>query len=138
MTMKTEKFNISSNGFNDFIDITSKIQGVISSFNIKDGIVNISTPASTASIITFEPENGLKDDFNHILEELIPLNKVYFRDINWHEGNTVSHLKAALLGNNITLSLIDSKLELCPYQKIILADFDLKSQIRTIIVSVVY
>lgn len=138
MTIKIEKFNISSNGFNDFIDITQKVQGVLSSFGESNALVSVSTPSSTASIITFEGENGLKDDFNSLLEELVPLNKIYSRDLNYYEGNATSHLKAAFLKNNITLNLIDSKLELAPYQKIIFLDFDLKPQIRTVIVSIAF
>lgn len=138
MTIKIEKFNISSNGFNDFIDITARIQGIIASLNINEALVNISTPASTASIITFEAQNGLKGDLVRLLDEIVPINKVYLRDSNWHEGNALSHLKAAFLGNNITLSVIDGVLVLEQYQSVILADFDLKPQIRTIIVTITY
>jgi len=138
MTIKIEKFNISSNGFNDFIDITARIQGIISSFNINEALVNISTPSATASIITLEAQNGLKEDLNKLLDEFIPVNKVYKRDTDFFEGNALSHLKAALLGNNITLSVTSGSLVLDSYQSIILADFDLKPQIRTVVVTINY
>ena len=41
MSVKLEKFSILSKGFDDFVDLTLKIQNVVSSFGIKEGLVNI-------------------------------------------------------------------------------------------------
>lgn len=138
MAVKTEKFNISTRGFNDLIDITSKVQGIVTNFNIKEGIVNIQVVASEASILTLEYEPGLSIDFVRLFEEMVPLNKIYKHDETWHEGNAHAHLRALILGNNKTLSVTDGKIELNTYQQIVLVDFDLKPRIRTIVVSMVY
>mgnify|MGYP001144557044 CR=1 FL=1 len=138
MAVKTEKFNISTRGFNDLIDITSKVQGIVTNFNIKEGIVNIQVVASEASILTLEYEPGLSIDFVRLFEEMVPLNKIYKHDETWHEGNAHAHLRALILGNNKTLSVVEGKIELNTYQQIVLVDFDLKPRIRTIVVSMVY
>ncbi len=138
MTVYTEKFTISSNGFDDLIDITSKVQNIVLNANVENAIVNISTAVSTASIITLEQQEGLAFDFASIMENIIPLNKIYKHDLSWHEGNAHAHLRAALLGSNITLSVIDKKIVIDKFQKIVFIDFDTKTGMRQIIVSVVY
>lgn len=138
MAIKIEKFNISTQGFSDFIDITPKIQNLINSLDIKDALLNVSTPSSTASILTLEQEPGLSVDLSRLLDSFAPLNKVLEHDSIWHEGNGAAHLKAALLKNNITLSVINSRIELSQYQQIVLADFDTRASIKTVVVSIIY
>lgn len=138
MTVKNTKFNISTNGFNDAIDITPKIKAIVSAFGVSSGIVNITLSASSAALITLKQEVGLINDINSLLETIVPLNKVYEHDIKWHEGNASACLKAALLGNNITLSLLEGQLQLPLYGQIVLLDFDTKPRERSVVVSVVY
>ena len=137
MTVKNDKFTISSKGFDDLIDITSKVQSVVDSFKVKQGIVNVSVLASTASIITMEQEPGLAFDLKKLFQEMIPINQIYQHDNLWHEGNAFAHLKATILGNNLALSVIDGKIMLNTYQQIVLVDFDNKPSARQIVVSVV-
>ena len=47
MACKNDKFTILTKGFDDLIDITSKVQDIVSSFSVKAGIVNISVLSST-------------------------------------------------------------------------------------------
>ena len=138
MGISSEIFTISSNGFDDLIDITSKVQDIVSRINKETALVNISVIAPTASVITLENESGLVGDFPSVLENIVPVNKVYKHDISWHEGNAHAHLKAALLGNNITLSVVNTKIALDANQKIALIDFDVKPSLRKIVVSVMY
>ena len=138
MACKNDKFTILTKGFDDLIDITLKVQDVVSSFDVKSGIANISVLSSTASIITLEDEPGLSFDLPNILENIAPINKVYQHDSSWHDGNANAHLKAAILGNSLNLSVIDGKIELSTWQKIVLIDFDNKSANRQVIVSVAY
>lgn len=138
MGISSEIFTISSNGFDDLIDITSKVQDIVSRANKETALVNISVIAPTASVITLENESGLVGDFPSVLENIVPVNRVYKHDISWHEGNAHAHLKAALLGNNITLSVVNTKIALDANQKIALIDFDVKPSLRKIVVSVMY
>ena len=122
MAIFKEKFTISTKGFDDFIEITPKIQGIVNSSNIKEGIVNIFVLASTASVITLEYEPGLVVDLPKVLNSIVPLNRIYEHDNAWHDGNANAHLKAALLGT---------------WQQIVLVDFDNKARIRKLVVVVV-
>ena len=138
MTVNIEKFTISSKGFDDLIDITTKVQDIIYKINKKDVVVSIAVASPTASIITIGDETGLGADFSELLDNIVPLNKIYKHDTNWHEGNAHAHLKASLSGSNLTISAIDNKLVLDNNQKIAFIDFDSKPSITQITVSVIY
>ena len=138
MSVVNEKFTISTRGFDDMIDITSKVQGIVAQTGVEDSTVNISVIGSTASVITLEYEPGLVVDLPQVLNSIVPVNRVYEHDNAWHDGNGYSHLRAALLGNSVTVPLVSGRLELGDWQQIVLIDFDNKSRIRQIIVSIVY
>ena len=138
MSVKNQKIIISTQGFDDLIDITSKIQDVIWDTKVKEGIANIFVKSSCASILILEDEPALPLDITKLLDSIVPINKVYQHDNNWHDGNAFSHLKSMFLGHNITLPIVESKIELDSYQRIVLIDFDNKASFREIVVSVVY
>ncbi len=138
MSIKIEKFTISTKGFDDIIDISSKVQGIVSGFDIVNGIVNVFVVASTASVITLEYEPGLVVDLPEVLNNIVPVNRVYEHDKKWHDGNGYSHLRATLLGNSISVPVCEGKLELGNWQQIVLIDFDNKPRIREIVVSAAF
>ena len=137
MASKTEKFYISSRGFDDVIDITSKVQDSILATNEKYGIVNIFTPSSTSSIVIIEDEPALTFDLAKLLERFVPINQIYQHDNIWHDGNANAHLKALILKNNLTLPLFDGAINIGQNQKILLIDFDNKLSTKEIVVTVV-
>ena len=138
MSIRIEKFTISTKGFDDIIDISSKVQGIVSGFDIVNGIVNVFVVASTASVITLEYEPGLVVDLPEVLNNIVPVNRVYEHDKKWHDGNGYSHLRATLLGNSISVPVCEGKLELGNWQQIVLIDFDNKPRIREIVVSAAF
>ena len=138
MAILLEKFSIISKGFNDVIDITQYVSNIVSNFNVQNAMVNISALSSYVSIITIEDESGIAYDISKMLEIIAPINRVYQHDNIWHEGNAYSHLRASILGNDITLPVSDGKVMLDELRKIILIDFDNKSANRNIVVTVIY
>ena len=138
MSVINDKFTISTRGFDDMIDITSKVQGIVAQAGVMDAVANISVIGSTASVITLEYEPGLVVDLPQVLNSIVPINRVYEHDNAWHDGNGYSHLRAALLGNSVTVPVVSGRLKLGDWQQIVLMDFDNKSRVRQIIVSIIY
>lgn len=136
METNIEKIIVSAKGFDDYIDITSKVEDIVSNFAKTKGIVNLYVPSSCASLKIIENEPGLGFDISKLMEILAPVNKIYQHDNIWHDGNAFSHLKTFLLGNSLTLPIVDSRLFLSLYQRIIMLDFDNKVSQKEIIVSV--
>lgn len=137
MSVNIEKFAVSSKGFDDFIDITSKVIGIVSSLNLNNALVNIAVVSSCSSVAILDSEQNLALDLSNSLDSIVPLNKAYKFDETWHEGNAHAHLKASILGNSISIPVNSGKIELQNYQKIVLIDFDNKTSTKEVIISVI-
>jgi len=138
MSVKIEKFILATKGFDEVIDITSKVNDIVSYVSSKEGLVNIFVQSSTASILILEDEPALSSDLAKLLENIVPINKIYQHDNIWHDGNANAHLKSAVLKNSLTLPMTEGKMALGNYQKIVLIDFDNKASNKEIFVTVTY
>ena len=147
MGVKNEKFLIQTNGFTDIIDITLNVNDAVKQSvknakdaggDIKNAVIHIFSPGSTVSITTIEYEPGLIKDIPEILDDLIPAKKAYHHDKTLHDGNGYAHIRAAMLGNGITVPYVNGEMELGTWQQIVLIDFDNKPRTRSIIVQVMY
>jgi len=131
------KFNISTKGFNDILDITAQILEILKNSKIKDGICLISCPGSTVGLTTIEAEPNLIADFKEFLERLVPPNRPYHHDETWGDKNAPSHIKSALIKPFLTVPIEDGKLVLGQWQNIVLIDFDNRPREREIIIKVI-
>ncbi len=100
MKILTEKFEINTRGNTDIIDITTKVQEIITKSGLKEGNALIFAVGSTAGITTIEYEPGLLKDLPELFEKLIPSNRPYHHDKTWGDGNGYSHLRASMLGSS--------------------------------------
>ena len=98
MDILTELFTVSTNGFNDIIDITNSVQENINKSRFSEGNVLVFVPGATAGITTIEFEPGLLKDYPEFMEKIVPSNKDYHHDLTWHDGNGFSHIRASLQG----------------------------------------
>ena len=137
MTIINEHFVINTNGNNDIIDITKHVQNCVYQHELKDGLVCVSIQGSTSAITTIEYENGLIQDLKEALERIAPTGKEYHHDEIWHDGNGYAHVRSALIGTSVCISLIDGILSLGTWQQIVLLDFDNKQRSRTINVQII-
>ncbi|MFC2133452.1 secondary thiamine-phosphate synthase enzyme YjbQ [Bacteroidota bacterium] len=134
MQIKTLSFEVSTRGHNDIIDITPKVENLLSESGLLEGSALVFAPGSTAGITTIEYEPGLLKDYPQFMEKLIPSNVTYQHDETWHDGNGFSHIRAALQGASFTVPFSAGRLLLGTWQQIILLDFDNRSRERKIIV----
>lgn len=138
MAIKSEKINILSLGFGDFIDITQEINGVTQGFNVDNALVNINVISPCATIFLMEADKNLSKDIMELLQTLLPLNKVYNYDNSKDDGNAFSYLRGLLFKNSVTLNYINKNFVLSQNQRIIFADFDNKNSSKEIIVSAIF
>jgi secondary thiamine-phosphate synthase enzyme len=129
--------NISSKGFSDVIDITGEVESILYKSGLKDGMVSVFVPGSTASVTTIEYESGVIEDLKEAIERLVPSNKTYKHDRRWGDGNGFSHVRAALLKPGLTIPFVHGKLTLGTWQQIVFIDFDNRPRRRTLVVQVV-
>ncbi len=117
----------------DIIDLTDKVKKFVQESNIKDGLVNIQTLHTTATIFVNEKEPLLTEDFKRHLEKLSPKTLNYQHDnfskrtVNMCDdecANGRSHCRAINMPTNVCLNLISHKLQLGTWQRILFIELD--------------
>ena len=138
MPVITERFNISTKGFTDILDITEQVRNIIEKHNFADAQIMVYVAGSTASVTTVEYEPGLLKDLPEAFEILAPMHKQYHHDETWQDGNGFSHVRASMVGNSKSFPVKNGDLVLGTWQQIVLIDFDNKPRTRCIYVQVIY
>ncbi len=131
------RFKVKTQGHADFIDITAEVQNVVTQSGIKDGVVLIFVPSSTAAITTIEYEAGVIQDLVNVLEKVAPEDFDYLHHQKWGDHNGAAHIKAALIGPDLTVPIENGELALGSWQQIVLIDFDERPRQREIIVKII-
>jgi secondary thiamine-phosphate synthase enzyme len=115
------EFDLKTNNHSELIDMTDRVQEIISQFKVEDGICLIFIPHTTAGVtINENADPTVKDDILYKLDDLIPWEDNY----QHLEGNSAAHLKASLFGNSEQVIIKDGRLELGTWQGIYFAEFD--------------
>ena len=113
ITLKTGKRN-------ELVDITPEIEAAVAESRVKEGICVVYCPHTTAGITVNEnADPDVKEDLLAALEKMIP--KIGFKHA---EGNSDSHIKSSLVGNEKTFIIEKGKLVLGAWQGILFAEFD--------------
>ena len=136
MAVITKTLSLQTKGNDDMIDITSRVQEILSSAAVHRGIVTVFVPGSTASVSTIEYEPGLIQDFPRAMEKMAPVNAHYDHDARWGDGNGHSHVRATMMGPSLVIPFENKRLILGTWQQIVLIDFDNRPRSRDIIVQV--
>lgn len=131
--IENNNFEISTKNKLDLVDITQKINEILKNSKIKQGILNISVPHSTAAIIVEENEKGLIEDIKLKISNLFPDYADYKH--NTVDNNAASHLASGFLGQNRTLPIKDKQLLKGPYQNIFFVELDGPRENRKIVLT---
>ena len=116
-----QTININTTKRCEFIDITSKVEGVVAKENTKEGICFVFCPHTTAALtINENADPSVKKDILNHLEELIPGNKRYLHG----EGNSDGHIKSSMLGCSLNIIIEGASLVLGVWQGIYFCEFD--------------
>lgn len=133
MQTKHTTIQYQTKGEFDFIDITEEVKNFVKESQIRNGLVNVQILHTSAALLLNENEPLLIEDIKRNLEVTAPKNLKYQHDdfakrtinlcadecINGH-----SHCKAIHLEANITLNLIEGRIQLGQWQSIMLVEFD--------------
>lgn len=106
----------------DIVDLTLKIEEIVSNSNIKNGMCIIHSLHSTASIIVNEHESGLLSDIARKIEEEFPAGAGYQHDRI--DDNANAHLATVFLGSSKTFPVKDSRIVRGTWQNVFLAEVD--------------
>jgi secondary thiamine-phosphate synthase enzyme len=133
----TKYLSLRTKGELDMIDITNAVSDIVNEANIRSGIVTIFVPGSTGALTTIEYEPGLLEDFQNMLERIIPKNIDYEHEKRWHDHNGHSHVRASLIGPSITIPFKDKRLILGTWQQIVFIELDIHSRSRELVLQII-
>ncbi len=134
--VKTEEIKFNSKGYCHIVDITGQVAEKIKSSGINSGTVTIFTPSATTGLTTIEYEPGLLQDMPEFMEKILPSDVPYKHDETWHDGNGFSHMRAALIGPDITVPFSDGRMHLGTWQQIVFMDFDNHNRSRRLVLQI--
>ncbi len=105
----------------ELVDITDRIQQVVTKSKIKQGICFLFVPHTTAGItINENADPSVKQDIIGALNHLVPAGRGY----SHLEGNADSHIKSSLLGNCLHIFVEEGRLCLGTWQGVFFAEGD--------------
>ena len=132
-----DTLEISTRGFGDVIDVTPWITSFVEKSGIRNGIVCIANPGSTAGITTIEFEPGAVADLKAALERLAPEKARYHHNDTWDDGNGFAHLRSALIGASRAFPVRDGAVALGTWQQVVFLDFDNRPRRRKLVATIV-
>jgi secondary thiamine-phosphate synthase enzyme len=105
----------------ELIDITEKVEELLSAARINSGCCDVFVLHTTAAITVNEgADPAVKQDIAECLNRLVP-NEHYFTHA---EGNSAAHVKASLIGSSQRLLVDRGKLLLGTWQALYFCEFD--------------
>lgn len=131
MKVVNQSIELSTKGEIDFIDLTEKVQRMVSKSEVRNGIVHVFAPHATGVIVLTEHDWNLLEDIKSVLENLIPRRASYR-----HPSNAHSHLRSIFLPPDRTLPVIDGELVLGTWQSLLFVETDVHPRRRTVIIQV--
>jgi secondary thiamine-phosphate synthase enzyme len=125
-------YSFSTKGEIDFVDLTDKVQEIVSKSDIRNGIVHVFAPHATGILILTENDYALLNDIKTFLEETVPKRRAY-----QHPSNAHSHLRSMLLPPDKTLPVIDGRVEFGTWQSLLFVETDVYPRQRKLIIQVI-
>lgn len=117
----------------EFIDLTDRLQRLITDAGLRAGILNVQTLHTTTGVVVNEHEPLLLTDFQGLLEEAAPRDRRYRHDdtaartVNVTDGerpNGHAHCRALLLPSSACLNVTRGRLLLGRWQRVFLVELD--------------
>lgn len=103
------------------VDITSRVAGAVEASGVRDGVVTVYVPHTTAGItINENADPDVVTDMLGALDRLVPRTGPY----RHAEGNSDAHVKSSLLGHSVTVLVRGGSLVLGTWQGVYLCEFD--------------
>jgi secondary thiamine-phosphate synthase enzyme len=117
-----QTFTIQTHQRDEMYEITSSLQAYLEEQRVKDGVMYVYCPHTTAGItINENADPDVVKDMLMRLDEVYPWEHPKYRHA---EGNSASHLKASTVGSSQVVLIQNGELLLGTWQGIYFCEFD--------------
>jgi secondary thiamine-phosphate synthase enzyme len=135
-----EKASVKSHQATELIAITELVHQVVQKSGVKNGIVNIFTQHVTTALTINEDDPMLEEDIARFMVKVVPEDDSYahhhfFRKDGRMAVNAYSHIRASLLGANLTIPIQNGDMILGGRQSLYLVELD-GPQLRGLVIQI--
>lgn len=127
------RLHVTTNHPTEFIDLTDRLERLITDSGLRFGILNVQTLHTTLAVVVNEHEPLLLDDFRTMLEAAAPNDGRYRHDdmavrtvnlVDAERPNGHAHCRALLLPTSVCLNVSHGRLDLGRWQRVFLVELD--------------
>jgi secondary thiamine-phosphate synthase enzyme len=127
------RFTVATGHPTEFVDLTNRIQVIVSVAGLQAGVVHVQSLHTTAAIVVNEHEPLLLDDFAAVLERTAPRRGRYAHDdpalrtVNVEDAersNGHAHCRALFLPSSASLNVARGTVQLGQWQRVFLVELD--------------
>ena len=114
-------FSIRTHKRTQFLDITRDVQSMLFDLGVKNGVITVFVPHTTAGItINENADPDVTSDIADALDRAVPWQANYRHG----EGNAAAHVKASIMGSAVQVIVENGQLQLGTWQAIYFCEFD--------------
>ena len=110
------------------LDLTERVMSMVRRLRIREGIVHLFSMHTTCTVFINEFQTALLSDIKQFLEQMVARDAEWLHNHPDHSDcdrmNADSHLRALLLGHNLTLQVSGGEVVLGQWQRILMAELD--------------
>lgn len=108
-----------------FVNITSQVRECLRESGIQEGLCLVNPMHITASVFINDDEDGLHQDYEHLLERIAPHEPVgsYLHN-RTGEDNADAHMKRQVMGREVVVAITGGKLDFGTWEQIFYGEFD--------------
>ncbi len=134
MKFLTEYLAFETTSRREYINITSRVEGLVRQSGVQEGLCLINAMHITASVYINDAESGLIQDYDDWLERLAPHAPTdQYRHNRTGEDNADAHLKRQIMGRQVVVAITDGQLDFGPWEQIYYAEFDGRRRKRALV-----
>lgn len=120
----------------EFRLITNELKQAIRESGVQNGLLTVLVPGATAGVVLLEGDLKVQEEYLQWVLSQIPESTGIRPTRRSGSGRNSAHLRAALVGVQLTLPLAGGKLMCGSWQEVVLLDFDDKVGRREITVQI--
>jgi secondary thiamine-phosphate synthase enzyme len=128
LTIHGETIMVGTDQRIELVDLTNRVMEFVRRFNIREGLVSLWSMHTTCSLFINEFQTALLTDIKRFLEQMVARDAEWLHNNPDHSDcdrmNADSHLRALLLGHNLTLQVSGGEVVLGQWQRILMAELD--------------
>ena len=128
LTIHGETLVISTDQRIELVDLTNQLMEFARRFNIREGLISLWSMHTTCALFINEFQTALLSDIRRFLEQMVARDAAWMHNDPEHSDcdrmNADSHIRALLLGHNLTLQVSGGEVVLGQWQRILMAELD--------------